>query len=486
MSKSSAARTDSSLDPSVEDMLAAQLSLSSVTVQGAKRTSRALLDRITKPVLSTGGTFSSVVDDVSRAVDLLRSTQCFRGVDAYLDTSSTDAGAVAVFTLSEKSLYQLHTGTTIDASPGSPNDPSVEASFLWRNVSGHADSLKAAVSWMGGAAGETFAARPTSRTNIDYRRPFALGLHTGVFAGLSSAVHNHENRSSHSLSSRSATLGVDHPAGRLSVVTDWRHMLHVDDKASPLIRSDAGHSWKTSLRHVLHLDGRDSPRIPTAGSSITLSTETTLPLGDVRLSKAELIAQRHTSLGSSGVAVSLVGRAGALWAPSRANVIDRFFLGGANSLRGFEVRGVGPRDADDAVGGDVYYAGCAMASIPLPPTSVLSQLFNARLHIFATAGDLMDGARAGELARSVKNIAVPQANATVGSTDAQPTSGKIMDRVRGTGNEFWKSMRVAVGLGMALDTAVGRVELNFSRVLRSAKQDLGVTGFQFGISEEFA
>lgn len=453
-------------DVAVEEMLSTRLALSSVTISGAERTSRSLLDRLTSPVLSTGGTFSSVVEDVSKVVDLLRATNCYRGVDAFLDTSS-DSSASATFTVSEKSLYQLHTGTTIDTSPGARRDPTIEASFVWRNLSGQADSLKAAMSWMGGAAGEAFAARPTNRIQLDYTRPFAFGRQVGFFANFASSLHNHEHNSSHSLRLRNAQAGVDHPFGRLSLIASWRNVLDIDDRASPIVHHNAGHSWKTSVQQAIELDRRDSPRMPTNGDYLSITAEATLPFGDVRFAKFDTAHQVHLPIGSSGVSAAFFSRTGAIVSQSRTSIVDRFYLGGPTSFRGFNVRGIGPRDQTDAIGGDIYYTLGAMLSVPVPQPSLLSQLFNARLHIFGTVGDLSD---------------ISTVQKSFSSISEKPLS----QRAGAAWEQLYESMRVSAGLGVALQTAVGRIEFNFCRILRSSDTDAAVSGFQFNISESFS
>lgn len=465
MANPSSSNSDFDGDISVEDMLATRMALSSVTIAGAERTSNALLDRLTKPVLSTGGTFSSVVEDVSKVVDLLRATNCYRGVDAFLDTSS-DSAASVTFTVAEKSLFQLHTGTTIDTSPGARHDPSVEASFIWRNLSGQADSLKVAASLMGGAAGETLTARPTNRMQVDYVRPFAFTRQIGAFANLSTSVHNHEQNSSHSLSLRNAQVGIDHPFGRLSLIASWRNVLDIDDRASPLVHRDAGHSWKTSVQHVVELDRRDSPRMPTRGDYVSITTEGALPIGDLRFVKFDTAYQVHLPVGASGISISMSSRMGALLSQNRTSIVDRFYVGGPTSFRGFSVRGIGPRDQNDSIGGDMYYTLSTMLSIPVPKSSLLSQMFDAKIHIFGTVGDLTD---------------VSTVQKSFSAISAEP----IPSRVNLAWKQLNESMRVSAGLGVALQTAVGRVELNFCRIVRSSDTDAAVSGFQFSISESF-
>jgi len=47
-------------------------------------------------------------------------------------------------------------------------------------------------------------------------------------------------------------------------------------------------------------------------------------------------------------------------------LFDRFFLGGANTLRGYKFRHVGPKDEfGEPIGGNTYWMGSAEYSIPL-------------------------------------------------------------------------------------------------------------------------
>ena len=47
------------------------------------------------------------------------------------------------------------------------------------------------------------------------------------------------------------------------------------------------------------------------------------------------------------------------------NRLDRWFLGGINSLRGFRFRDVGPKDQDEPIGGGTYWLGSVEYSVPI-------------------------------------------------------------------------------------------------------------------------
>lgn len=443
-------------EPSIEELLSARLSVTSLKIGGASRTNAKLLERIIHPVLSTGGTFSGVIEDVSQAVDRLRNTNCFKGVDAYLDTTPTGDASV-VFTLQEKSLYQITTGTNIRTD--GEREASIAGSFLFRNLTGTADTLKASLEW--GGAGAALDHKPSASVDVQYQKPFFATLDTTAFGLLRVSENNHASTSSYSLYTRRAASGIHSPWGMFSLSSSWREVGDVDKEASCLIREDAGHSWITSLNHSIQYDNRDHSPMPTRGSAVELQTEIALPVGNSKgFTKLSGTAQNHFSI--AGGTLSLCGRSGVMLSSVRANLADRFFLGGSNSFRGFQPRGVGPRDKNDALGGDIFYTLTSMFSLPLPKASLLSQMFNARMHAFATCGDMSEVKEVGE---RVAGLGIRQ-------------MGDVWQRVS-------VSARVSAGLGIALETSVGRIEINVCRVLRGGERDVPHMGVQFGLSEAF-
>lgn len=468
MSTPSEAPSDA--EASLEEMLATRLSVDSVKIQGATRTSPSLLSYVTAPVLSTGGSFSGVVDDISVSIERLRATGCFRGIDAYVDRSPVGGDATVQFTVSEKTNYQFKAGTSVQTE--GEREASVDGSFMWRNIRGRLDTLKASVSWLGGGGPGSFGTNPSVAFDVNYSLPFVFGLESSAFARLGRRIRNHTEESSYTLNIKDCEAGVDVPAGRFSFISAWREVARVDDSASMLIREEAGHSWKTSVRHEYVLDNRDHSPMPTSGTFFSVSSEVTMPkLGDVSFAKSEAETQLHIPFGASGAALALCTRAGLIYPRrgKRIHIQDRFFLGGPNSFRGFELRGAGPRDGQDAVGGDAFYTTSAMFSMPFPPTSMLWQLFNARVHAFGTAGDLSDISVVGRGLRRV----------------TRRDGTNIADTAKGLWKDLHASMRIAVGLGVALETSIGRVELNFCHVVRSAASDAPRSGIQVGISESF-
>jgi len=91
--------------------------------------------------------------------------------------------------------------------------------------------------------------------------------------------------------------------------------------------------------------------------------------GDTDFYKLELESSWYFKGLWEGHVLELGGRAGVVEAYSdstRVPLFDRFFLGGANTLRGYKFRHVGPKDEfSEPLGGNTYWMGSAEYSIPL-------------------------------------------------------------------------------------------------------------------------
>lgn len=455
----------------LDDLIATRLAVYSLSIRGAKRTRQEFLEKLISPIVSTGGTFGGVIEDVHDAVERIRATGVFSGADAFLESGPNKTTNV-VMSVTEKAPYQIRTGTFMRSS--GERDASVEASVVWRNVLGRADTLSGSTAYWGGFtqpnASEKIAHAhgtvPSNSLALHYTAPFVHGLRNSAFARVEqlSRLHGESNFRERT---REAICGIHTPLGNFSGRTAWREVSDVDEKASVLVREQAGHSWKGSLHHEIGVDLRDDSRMPTSGYSALLQTEMAgLFGGDARFRKVEAEAQLHVPVGSSGLSVALSGRVGGIVAPDSGTVsiLDRFFVGGPNSLRGFDHRGIGPRESGSALGSSAFYSIGMFISAPTPESSLLHQLFRARIHGFAVAGDM------GELSH------------------VRHTARKLQSGLS-TSGEAWKilrdSARTAVGVGIAADTAFGRVEVNLTRPICIAPSDKPNFGVQIGLSKEF-
>lgn len=133
----------------------------------------------------------------------------------------------------------------------------------------------------------------------------------------------------------------------------------LDDDAPPDVLRDAGSSNLVGFKGSLVRDRTDSRWRPTTGDRITLDYEQIV--GDYTFGKAGASYQvyRTVYLDALDRPHVLAGRiSGDHIVGGRAPVYERYYGGGIGSLRGFDYRGISPRQSDEVIGGDLYlYAG---------------------------------------------------------------------------------------------------------------------------------
>ena len=257
----------------------------------------------------------------------------------------------------------------------------------------------------------------------------------------------------------------------------WRQTTGLASNASPTVRGDAGDSVKSSITHTWLKDRRDNPLLPTRGifNKTSLELAGWGPLqGDVAFGKAEVEAQGAVPIpipgikGESGISLTTGLRAGLLYPlplglasasqPSRIN--DRFQLGGPTDVRGFRLSGLGPRDGNDAVGGDVYAAASANLLFPLPRVGIEKPF---RFQAFVNGGRL---------------LALKQLPEKEEGTDGQQVGRSVASTIKELGNGL---PSMAAGVGLVYAHPVARFELNFSLPLVLRRGEDGRKGLQFGI-----
>ncbi len=126
-------------------------------------------------------------------------------------------------------------------------------------------------------------------------------------------------------------------------------------------------------------------------------------------------------------------------------VTDHFFQGG-ETIRGFDTRGLGPREGTEAIGGLTYYNATAEIKFPLP---FLPRSYGISAALFAEAGTLYDSDYSSSVA--------------ISDSDA---------------------IRASVGASIIWESPFGPLRGDFSHVL--TKEDFDETEFfRFGVSSSF-
>ena len=386
------------------------------------------------------------------------------------DPSSTPTDIDIYLSVREKSRLLLKTGTDLGNAEGS-----AYGNLLWRNVFGGAESLNLNAS-LGTRTRSAYQASFETPILSDPNQRWEIG---GLASSTQKIWASHEEalKGGWTKYRWMAKGGNKHELGYTGV---WRQITGLAEKASPTVRGDAGDSVKSSITHTWISDRRDNPLLPSRGYFLKTVSEVAGwgPLqGDVAFWRSEMETQTATSIpipgieGKSGVSFTTGLRAGLLYPlalgsqsnpqPSRIN--DRFQLGGPTDVRGFRLSGLGPRDGQDAVGGDVYAAGSANLYFPLPRVGADKPL---RLQAFINGGRLLALKGAGK----------------EGAMDSKAVQKSVYSTIAELGNGL---PSLAAGIGLVYVHPVARFELNFSLPLVLRKGEEGRKGLQFGIGINF-
>jgi outer membrane protein insertion porin family len=269
-------------------------------------------------------------------------------------------------------------------------------------------------------------------------------------------------------------------------------------------------------------DTLDNRIRPSRGETAAINVDVAGLGGDVKYARLRANAAKYWPLGG-GFIFSLSAEGGAIKAFGGDDVrlTDRFYLG-EPQMRGFGIRGVGPRvirqyfgpdedgnytvetnDSDDALGGKYYYLGRAELEIPLGSGA---RELGLRPSIFVDAGavwggkapDLVTECRAGCFIGSRDsegNQLYYPANGdgtfdqTTTTTD--PGTSAVPNQPIGSTNYFtesylgntWKP-RVAIGIGVNWNSPFGPFRIDFSRVLLKEEGD-DPKAFTFNVGTQF-
>lgn len=143
---------------------------------------------------------------------------------------------------------------------------------------------------------------------------------------------------------------------------------NVQSWASNVIQQNAGTQVVSELSETILWDTRDARLNATKGWLVRNSIAVAGLIGTEQYLRTTADAVYYTSL-FEDVVLSVGGSAGVVF-PYNGSYIrlnNLYFIGG-DTLRGFAVGGIGPRDANttDSLGGQFYYTGTTELSYPLP------------------------------------------------------------------------------------------------------------------------
>lgn len=170
---------------------------------------------------------------------------------------------------------------------------------------------------------------------------------------------------------------------------------NVDGNSSQDFKNEQGSNWISSLTLELTQDTRDNIYNPGRGYMIGASVEDAggIFLGDKDFVKITASAAFYHTFFEAFV-LELKGRTG--WAKpyngtSDVPIYERFYAGGANTIRGYKERRVGPRDpgSDEPIGGEAILLGNAELTFPVYEKLIKGAIFFDVGNVWRRTGDYM-------------------------------------------------------------------------------------------------
>ena len=313
-------------------------------------------------------------------------------------------------------------------------------------------------------------------------------------------------------------------AGRYGInydeVTISREEFFVDDQCSPLLAGrflcDAiGNRTTSSLGYSLVFDNLNNRLRPSKGQRLVLSQDLAGLGGSVKYLRTRIDGAKYFNPFGKFV-FSLAGEAGYILpygkgrgpGNDKIRLTDRFFLG-QPEFRGFDIRGIGPRVqrilldpvtgsqlagreaiiSDDAIGGRAFYRGRAELEIPL---GTGARGLGLRPSLFLDFGSVFNVKNPLSLRRTngttlCRNpvtqvtVEIQQFQATCPVDSAAITTIPAFEDVV-FGNSA--KPRVAVGIGVNLNSPFGPFRIDLSRALLKERGD-DVKNFSFNVGTAF-
>jgi len=326
--------------------------------------------------------FQIVEGDAFNSAKIRRSKQRIQNLGFFgkvkvqqIPGSAPDKAIVKV-EVEEKSTGSISIGAGFSSSVGLIGDFGItETNFLGR---GQNLSLS------------TQIASTRSQIDLSFTEPYFLDREIGAGFDIFHLQQDLQDISSFDLKRTGFRLRAGYPISE-NLSQTWNYHLRrsvvkgVDSNASTLIQESAGTDFLSEISHSIRHNTLDSRIKPTEGHVISLTTDIAGLGGDVQHLRNLASASMYHKIADQWI-FKVGGKTGYVVGLGKdVHILERFHAGG-DDLRGFETRGIDPRDTatSDALGGEWVYTGTVTLSFPLGLPAELG--VNGR--VFADAGSI--------------------------------------------------------------------------------------------------
>lgn len=376
---------------------------------------------------------------LKRSEQRIKDLNFFEKVNVSTVEGSGPDQAVVQVDVAEQSTGEIMLGAGFSTVDG----PLADFGVRERNLLGKGQDLRFA----------TLISKRRKEIDVSFTEPYFLDRDLSAGIDLFRITRDNQDESSYDENNTGFTLRMGYPLSerlrqRLSYTLEYTKIENIDKDASLYVRDQEGGRLVSIVAQDLLYDARDSKLNPTDGYFLRMVNELAGAGGDARFLRNRISAGIYFPLADQWV-LNLAGEVGYTFALGEDEVFiaDRFFLGG-DSMRGFAVSGIGPRDLasarKDAVGGTRYYRGTAEMSFPLGLPEEMG--FNG--YVFSDVGSL----------------------------------GRSTARIKpGTNLQDDESMRLSVGAGLGWRSPMGPLRLDLAfPLLKESYDEIQQFRFSFG------
>ncbi|MCW1917721.1 outer membrane protein assembly factor BamA [Rhodobacter sp. KR11] len=373
--------------------------------------------------------------DIAQAAERIRALGFFSGVAVTQQPGRAPDTAVVKVEVAEEPTGSL----TLGAAYGRSSGFGLNVGFAERNFLGRGQGLTINI--------QSGADNVDSR--IDFTEPALLGRDLSL--GLSASYNTTEHATNANYDTAIASFS---PSLTFPIASTTRLRLNyrianetIDniDGASSILKAEEGGRWASSLGYSLIWDTRGTGLNPKGGTLVQFGQDFTGIGGDGQSITTNLRALTETKVFNDDVTLRATFEGGVVSSlgDTGSRVIDRF--SGSGKIRGFEVRGLGPVQSGEALGGNLFAVAKLDSEFPLG----LPEEYGI------TGGAFVD----------------------VGSVWGLDDTGG------GTVDDSFK-LRSVLGLSLLWDTPIGPLRFDFTKALKKEDSDKE-QNFDFSITTKF-
>ncbi|WP_226781070.1 outer membrane protein assembly factor BamA [Oceaniglobus trochenteri] len=380
---------------------------------------------------------------IRQAAERIRALGYFANAEVNTREGSASDQVIVDVDVEEQPTGNLSFGASYSADSG----PGLNVSFSERNFLGRGQTLRFALA----------SGTDSSSSNFTFIEPALLGRDLKFSFRAFYSVTEQEN-SFYDTRVVGFSPSIEFPVsenGRLALRYSLSKdtILNASTDSSPILQAEAGGLYTSALGYTFSYDTRRTGLNPNAGVLLQFGQDFAGLGGDSQYIKTSALAIAQTKVMNEEVTLRATFEGGAInsLSDSTSRLTDRFFLG-PNQLRGFESKGLGPRDLnagnEDALGGNLYAVARFEAEFPL---------------------------------------GLPEEYGISGGAFVDVGSVWGLDNTVGAGGlevDDDAALRAAIGVSLFWDTPIGPLRFNFSKPLKKESYDKE-QNFNLTISTEF-